>query len=1779
MVSYLRKVWCRGSIQRQSSGPNSPPIPDRRLRPDVRFRYLLLVSLSFLLFLPLFVTCGKDSPTQPKAPEPTPPPPPTPVATRVDVSPTSATLTSVGQTVQLTARVFDQNSAPMNAAVVTWTSSATGVVTISGQGLVTAVSNGSAQITARSGNALATATVTVMQSVGSIAMEPSTATLMSLGETVQLTATVLDQNGQPVADAVVTWTSSATGVATVSGQGLVTAVSNGSATITARSGSASANITVTVMQSAGNIAIEPSSATLMALGETVQLTATVLDQNGQPVADAVVTWTSSATGVATVSSKGLVTAVNNGSAQITARSGNALATATVTVMQSVGSIAMEPSTATLMSLGETVQLTATVLDQNGQPVADAVVTWTSSAVGVATVSTQGLVTAVSNGSAQITARSGNASASINVTVSAMDDSMDRDALIALYNSTNGPNWAVSTNWASEAPLGTWYGVSTNSAGRVDSLLLDGNGLRGSIPPELGTLTNLRFLSIGANYLVGSIPPELGKLTQLERLSMGQNALTGTIPPELGELAQVRILYLVQNALSGSIPPELGNLAALKFLNLNDNQLTGSIPSEFGNLTKLVSLHLQKNQLSGSIPPELGNLTKLEQVYLMHNQLSGPIPSELGNLASLTGLYLYDNELTGPIPSEFGNLEKLQSLFLWGNQLSGPIPPELGKLGSLEFLLLDNNQLTGTVPPELGNLSNLGYLALSNNQLEGSIPQSFLGLTRLYSLGCRSTEGVCLPATDAFREWEGQVEARGNVDNPVDIPYCDEIDRHGLVALYEATNGLGWTFSNGWLDEDESLDQWYGVNTDSIGRVSSLDLNSNGLSGSVPDALGMLANMKKLKLGNNALSGRLPLSLSSVPLEEFDYAGTSLCVADDADFQGWLDGIPLHNGTGVLCDPLTEREILASLYWSTGGPQWANSSGWPTDAPLSSWYGVETDDVGRVVALRLGNNNLTGELPTELGQLVKLRTLRLDRNNLSGSIPSELGDLERLQLLYLNKNQLTGEVPTELGQLAELRVLVLSTNQLSGSIPLKLGDLERLERLHLFSNQFVGDIPAEIGKLVALRQLNLYDNNLTGSIPMEVGELTNMVSLNLASNQISGSIPTELGDLANLTDLNLGDNQLTGAIPSELGMLVALELMLLEDNKLTGPIPPELGSLSKLVDLNLSENELTGPIPTELGDLANLTDLNLGDNQLTGPIPGELGRVGSLEHLDLRSNALSGPVPPEIGNLTLLKSLILADNTNLAGRLSSSFTALGRLEMLMAGGTGLCRPADARFDAWFRAISNRRLVVCEGGAVVYLTQTVQSWDDPVPLLAGEPALLRVFVTGSQDGVAKMPDVRATFYVNGAERHTVHFPSSTLAVPTVVDEGDLELSANAEVPAWVIVPGLEMVIEVDPDGVLDPALGATMRIPDSGSMPVDVRTTPPFRLTLVPFLFESNPDRSVVENVEAMAADPHGHELLRDVRTLLPIAGFEVKAHEPVVTSSVSSRGMLAQIEAVRLMEEGSGYWMGVFERTSGQIPGVARRGGSVSVSVREASVMAHELGHNFGLEHAPCGTTHQTDPWYPYPGGRIGAWGYDFEQRALVPPRTPDIMSYCGPPFWISDFFFNKALNYRLEEAGTEFAVNTEQTLLLWGGRDEDGVPHLDPAFVVDAVPSQPHVGGAYIIEGITADDEILFSFSFDMPVNPDALGEETSFVFTLPVEYGWAGNLESITLSGPGGTAVLDKSTNLPMAILQDPVTRQVRAFLSDLPAGGSDREVAARATVVDPGLEMIFSRGIPDLR
>ena len=213
-----------------------------------------------------------------------------------------------------------------------------------------------------------------------------------------------------------------------------------------------------------------------------------------------------------------------------------------------------------------------------------------------------------------------------------------------------------------------------------------------------------------------------------------------------------------------------------------------------------------------------------------------------------------------------------------------------------------------------------------------------------------------------------------------------------------------------------------------------------------------------------------------------------------------------------------------------------------------------------------------------------------------------GSPPRITELTLPGKGLTGQVPSELGDLANLARLSLQDNELTGEIPSELGELASLEELILWDNQLSGEIPAELGELASLTGLWLSQNLLTGEIPSELGMLSNLTALSLSHNHLSGEIPAELDGLASLTGLWLSQNQLTGEIPSELGMLPNLTALSLSHNQLSGGIPAELGGLASLTGLWLSQNQLTGEIPPELGDLVNLRSVRLSNNQLSGCVP-------------------------------------------------------------------------------------------------------------------------------------------------------------------------------------------------------------------------------------------------------------------------------------------------------------------------------------------------------------------------------------------------------------------------------------------------------------------------------------------------------------------------------------------------------------------------------------------------
>ena len=231
---------------------------------------------------------------------------------------------------------------------------------------------------------------------------------------------------------------------------------------------------------------------------------------------------------------------------------------------------------------------------------------------------------------------------------------------------------------------------------------------------------------------------------------------------------------------------------------------------------------------------------------------------------------------------------------------------------------------------------------------------------------------------------------------------------------------------------------------------------------------------------------------------------------------------------------SDRAALEALYDATGGPSWTNSASWKTSASLGDWYGVTTDASGRVTELRLGDNGLTGSIPTALGSLATLRWLDLSSNELSGPIPGALGNLADLVVLRLSWNDLSGSVPSWLGNMPSLLVLYLLGNELTGDVPEELANLD-LRGLGLSWNDLsVGPVPAWLRNDTDLRWLYLSGIDVTGGTPAWLGNLTNLEHLFLDSNDLTGSIPGALGNLANLKRLNLAYNWgVSGSLPSGL----------------------------------------------------------------------------------------------------------------------------------------------------------------------------------------------------------------------------------------------------------------------------------------------------------------------------------------------------------------------------------------------------------------------------------------------------------------------------------------------------------------------------------------------------------------------------------------------------------------------------------------------------------------------
>ncbi|WP_420438362.1 hypothetical protein [Candidatus Palauibacter sp.] len=824
-------------------------------------------------------------------------------------------------------------------------------------------------------------------------------------------------------------------------------------------------------------------------------------------------------------------------------------------------------------------------------------------------------------------------------------------------------------------------------------------------------------------------------------------------------------------------------------------------------------------------------------------------------------------------------------------------------------------------------------------------------------------------------------------------------------------------------------------------------------------------------------------------------------------------------------------------------------------------------------------------------MTSLRELLLPRNDFSGAIPPELGKLANLELLWLFDNDLTGEIPARLGNLTKLERLSISSNPLSGRIPPELGGLPVLRILELGGTNLSGPIPPELGQLPSLEGLGLCQSNLSGPVPAELGDIRTLEGLSLCYNpELSGLLPRSLMNLEFLSNFLFYQTKICPQIDGD------FQEWLVEVGARGGECDPaeverlaleeffaKAGGASWTNRTGWNSGEALNNWHGVTTARGRVQELALPANGLTGPVPPEIANLTELEAVDLGGNGLVGELPVEIASMAQLASIRLSGNDGMQGPLPFRLTELNRLEALEYEDTGLCASPARTFQDWLGRIDTVVGATCGNPdqvglslPVVYLTQAIQRPAGDVPLIAGRDALLRVFLTSDAPFAFYEPEVVATFFHGGREVHRAVMERSADLLATDADEADLANSYNAVVPGRHIRPGLELVVEADPGGTVPLATGSQVRFPTSGTAALNVIEVPPMELTVVPVLETAAPDSSIFEWTDNIDDDSPEVGLFR---YSFPFSEFTARSRDPYytsldLTSDDGQWGLVLEMEALRAIENGTGYYYAAAASVNGYVRGRARLAAWASIGKAWDTELAHEVGHNLDLRHAPCGGALGTDPEFPYPNGGLGAWGYDFRDGSVVSAeRRRDIMGYCYTRGWLSDYFFEKVIEYRERVEGDRAralvaaARRESEVLVLWGGV-VNGQLRIEPAFRATAPSRLPQQTGQYRIEGV--DDSGATEFSLTFAPGADQFGDKY-FLFMVPIDFDWASSLDRITLTGPEGTVSVSADADRPITVVTDPETGSVRAILRDW--GGDLPDPLRR--IGDVGVST--SRGIRD--
>lgn len=404
----------------------------------------------------------------------------------------------------------------------------------------------------------------------------------------------------------------------------------------------------------------------------------------------------------------------------------------------------------------------------------------------------------------------------------------------------------------------------------------------------------------------------------------------------------------------------------------------------------------------------------------------------------------------------------------------------------------------------------------------------------------------------------------------------------------------------------------------------------------------------------------------------------------------------------------------------------------------------------------------------------------------------------------------------------------------------------------------------------------------------------------------------------------------------------------------------------------------------------------------------------------------------------------------------------------------------------------------------LTQSVQSYSDTIPLVAGRDAFLRVFVRADQANTIA-PSVRVRLYAgsNPVPVQTYTIPAPGASAPTSVDEATLGSSWNQLIPGSLITSDARILADVDPGNGFGESNESDNSFPATGTpKALVVRAANPLDIRFVPVVVQGSTGNVTTANVGQFTVTMRKVFPLRTVNADVRSQPFTSAAAALQSSSATEWGQVLSEVNALRAADGWAGYYYGVVRTSySSGIAGIGYVPGRTAIGWDRLpsgdDVMAHEFGHNLSLSHAPCGGVANPDPAFPHATGNTGVFGLDVAALSLKPPTSKDLMGYCGGTQWISDYHYLRAFNYRTSNPQASMLDSPAQGVLVWG-RIGDGAVTLEPAFAVVA-PVRAARGGALVAEAFDAHGVVVARASFDAEPVADLAGDQRHFAVLLPL--------------------------------------------------------------------------------